>query len=64
MTTTPNKSQNDDQDAGKGAVEGDKPSDKPIGNPAGSGINKKGLPNDPVATAQDKIGANEDDSQG
>jgi hypothetical protein len=56
--------QHDDQDAHKGAIEGDKPGDKPIGNPAGSGIDKNGLPNNPVATAQDKIGANEDESQG
>jgi hypothetical protein len=54
----------DDQDAGKGAVEGDKPGDKQSGNPAGTGIDKNGLPNNPVATAQDKVGANEDESQG
>jgi hypothetical protein len=54
----------DDQDSHKGAVEGDKPSDKQTGNPAGSGVDKNGLPNNPVATAQDKIGANEDESQG
>ena len=64
MTTTPSKSQDDDQDAGKGAVESDKPSDKQTGNPAGTGIDKNGLPNNPVATAQDKVGANEDESQG
>jgi hypothetical protein len=64
MTSTPSKPQDDDQDAGKGAVEGDKAADKPIGNPAGTGIDKNGLPNNPVATAQDKVGANEDESQG
>ena len=64
MTSTPNKSQDDDQDAGKGAVESDKPSDKQAGNPAGTGVDKNGLPNTPVATAQDKVGANEDESQG
>jgi hypothetical protein len=64
MTTMPTKPQDDDQDAHKGAVEGDKPSDKPIGNPAGSGIDKQGLPNNPIATAQDRVGANEDESQG
>jgi hypothetical protein len=64
MTTTPTKPYDDDQDAHKGAVEGDKPDDKATGNPAGSGIDKQGLPNNPVATAQDKIGANDDESQG
>jgi len=63
MTTNPTKPR-DDQDAHKGATEGDKASDKQIGNPAGTGIDKNGLPNNPVATAQDKVGANEDDSQG
>ena len=56
--------QHDDPDAHKGAVEGEKPSDEQAGNPAGPGVDKNGLPNDPVATAQDKIGANEDESQG
>ena len=56
--------QQDDQDAHKGAIESDKPSDKQPGNPAGSGVDKNGLPNNPVATAQDKVGANEDKSQG
>jgi hypothetical protein len=64
MTATPNKPQDNDQDAGKGAVESDKPDDKQPGNPAGTGIDKNGLPNNPVATAQDKVGANEDESQG
>ena len=64
MTATPNKPQDNDQDAGKGAVESDQPADKQSGNPAGTGIDKNGLPNNPVATAQDKVGANEDESQG
>ena len=54
----------DDQDAHKGAIEGEKPSDEQTGNPAGSGIDKNGLPNNPVATAQDEVGANDDKSQG
>jgi hypothetical protein len=64
MTTTPTTPQNDDQDAHKGAIESDKPQDNQTGNPAGSGVDKNGLPNNPVATAQDKIGANDDESQG
>jgi hypothetical protein len=61
---TPMTKHEDDQDAHKGATEGDKPGDEQVGNPAGTGIDKNGLPNNPVATAQDKIGANEDESQG
>ena len=30
----------------------------------GKGIDKDGIPNDPVATAQDREGANADESQG
>ena len=54
----------DDPDVHKGAIEGDRPSDEQIGNPHGAGIDAEGLPDDPVATAEDKIGANEDESQG
>ena len=54
----------DDQDAHKGAIEGDRPSDKQMGNPHGSGVNEDGLPNDPIATAEDQIGANEDETEG
>jgi hypothetical protein len=53
-----------DPDARKGAVEGDRPSDEQHFNPHGEGINDEGLPDDPVATAEDAIGANEDESQG
>jgi hypothetical protein len=53
-----------DQDAHKGAIEGDRPTDEQMGNPQGDGIDEQGLPDDPVATAEDQIGANEDKSQG
>ena len=53
-----------DQDARKGAIEGDRPADEQQGNPHGYGIDENGWPNDPVATAQDQIGANEDKSTG
>ncbi|HZR26721.1 MAG TPA: hypothetical protein VFA59_24215 [Vicinamibacterales bacterium] len=56
--------QRDDQDVHKGAIEGDRPSDEQIGNPNGDGVNSEGMPDDPVATAEDAIGANEDESQG
>jgi hypothetical protein len=53
-----------DPDIHKGAIEGDRPSDEQQGNRSGKGIDKNGMPNDPVATAQDAIGANEDKSEG
>jgi len=46
--------QQDDPDVHKGAVEGDKPGDKQIGNPHGTGVDENGLPDDPVATAEDQ----------
>ena len=63
MTTMATKQQ-DDQDAQKGAIEGDRPTDKQMGNPHGPGVNEDGLPNDPIATAEDEVGANEDESEG
>jgi len=63
MTPTTNRQQ-DDQDAHKGAIEGDRPTDEQNVNPRGTGVDKNGLPNNPKATAEDKIGANEDKSQG
>jgi hypothetical protein len=53
-----------DPAAHKGAIEGDRPTDEQIGNPHGDGLDADGLPNDPVATAEDELGANEDQSQG
>ena len=48
-----------------GAVEGDRASDDPNqGNPNAPGIDAEGLPNDPVGTAQDRIGANLDETEG
>ena len=58
------KTQDDDPDAHKGAIEGDRPTDEQVGNPHGDGINDDGLPDDPIATAEDVEGANEDQSQG
>lgn len=54
----------DDPDIHKGAIEGDRPTDEQIGNPNGPGIDEQGMPDDPVATAEDKIGANEDETEG
>jgi hypothetical protein len=53
-----------DPDGQKGAIEGERATDEQIGNPHGEGIDADGLPNDPIATAEDRIGANEDESQG
>ena len=54
-----------DQDEHIGAVEGDRPTDRPNqGNPNAPGVDDEGQPNDPVATAQDRIGANLDESEG
>lgn len=63
MTPTATR-QLDDPDIHKGAIEGDRPTDEQIGNPHGDGINEDGLPDDPIAIAEDALGANEDDSQG
>jgi hypothetical protein len=53
-----------DADGHKGAVEGDRPNDTQHSNPHGDGLDDEGLPNDPIAIAEDALGANEDDSQG
>jgi len=56
--------QTDDPDVQKGVVEGDRPDQPQHANPHGTGVNAEGLPNDPVAIAEDSLGANEDESQG
>ena len=62
--TTDTLPPHEDPDVHKGALEGDRPDDRQQGNPNGDGLDQNGLPNDPIATAQDAIGANEDKSQG
>jgi hypothetical protein len=56
--------QQNDQDLRKGALEGDRPADEQQGNPNGPGIDAEGMPNDPIATAEDRLGAQEDESEG
>ena len=56
--------QQDDPDIHKGAVEGDRPTDEQQSNPNGDGIDDNGMPDDPIASAEDEIGANEDETQG
>jgi len=64
MTTTPQPQKHDAEDH-IGAVEGDRPSDTPNqGNRNGPGIDDEGMPNDPVATSEDALGANLDETEG
>jgi hypothetical protein len=56
--------QQDDPAAHKGALEGDRPTDVQQGNPHGDGVDENGLPDDPIASAEDAEGAIEDESQG
>jgi len=58
------KKQQDDPDIHKGAVEGDRPTDQQHFNQQGDGLDENGLPDDPVAIAEDEVGANVDDTQG
>ena len=53
-----------DPDAHKGVIEGDRPEDNQFGNPNAPGIDENGLPDDPVKTAEDALGANEDETEG
>jgi hypothetical protein len=53
-----------DPDNHKGAIEGDRPDDHQHSNPNGPGVDEEGLPDNPVASAQDRIGANVDESEG
>lgn len=54
----------DDPDRRKGAVEGTRPGDPQRGNPNAPALDEQGLPDDPVAIAEDEIGANEDQTRG
>jgi hypothetical protein len=60
----PTRPQLDDQDIHKGAIEGDRPADEQNVNNHGEGVDQNGLPNDPVATGQDREGANADGTEG
>ena len=53
-----------DPEIHKGAIEGDRPEDEQIGNPHGVCVDENGWPNDPIALAEDVLGANEDQTQG
>ena len=61
---TEHSNQAPDPDGKKGAIEGDRPGDEQEGNPNGTGIDDQGLPDDPIASFEDSVGANVDKSQG
>jgi hypothetical protein len=61
MTTTRLVDTPEDNDIHKGATEDDRPASGQSSHP---GLDNNGVPNDPVAIAQDKLGANEDETQG
>ncbi|HET9832622.1 MAG TPA: hypothetical protein VFP91_12955 [Vicinamibacterales bacterium] len=61
---TMEEKQSNDPAAHKGAIEGDRPSDKQNVEKKGEGVDSQGMPNDPVAQAQDKEGANADGTPG
>jgi len=50
-----------DNDIHKGAMEEDRPGPERSSHP---GLDRNGLPNDPIAIAADRLGANVDNSQG
>jgi hypothetical protein len=58
------KKHQDDPDIHKGAIEGDRPTDEQHFNPQGDGLDENGLPDDPVAIAEDQEGAAVDETQG
>lgn len=63
--TEPNKRQPADAEDHIGAVEGDRPNDDPNqGNRNAPGIDENGMPNDPIATCEDVLGANVDGTEG
>jgi hypothetical protein len=55
----------EDPDETKGAIEDTRPEvPSHQSNPNAPALDERGLPNDPVAIAEDVVGANEDESQG
>jgi hypothetical protein len=54
----------EDPAAHKGAIESDRPSEETNVDDRPSGVDQNGMPNDPVASAQDRIGAQDDESEG
>lgn len=52
-----------DPDVHKGSVEGDRPEDEQHGNRNAPALDTEGLPGSPLPIAEDRIGANVDDSE-
>lgn len=64
MTVKPSTPHHESEDH-IGAVEGDRPTDVPNqGNRNAPGVDENGLPNDPVATSEDALGATLDETEG
>jgi len=64
MTVKPKPPHHESEDH-IGAVEGDRPTDVPNqGNRNAPGVDEEGLPNDPVATSEDALGATLDETEG
>ena len=61
---TMEEKQSNDPAAHKGAIESDRPSQETNVDDRPSGVDPNGMPNDPVASAQDRIGAHDDESEG
>ena len=57
------RKQPDDPDIHKGAIEGDRPEDEQYGNPNAQELDSEGMPARPESVAEDRIGANVDDSE-
>lgn len=57
----PRRPRMNDNDIHKGAKEENRPGPERSSHP---GLDKNGIPNDPIAIAQDAIGATEDKTQG
>jgi hypothetical protein len=56
--------QRGEADQHEGAVEGERPSDPQPGNTNAPALDSQGMPNDPDKTAQDRIGATMDETEG
>lgn len=62
MPRTPHRNQKPDRALHQGAVEGNGSSEG-YGNPNAPALDAEGLPNDAIAIAEDRIGANVDDPE-
>jgi hypothetical protein len=63
MSRTPGSDPKPDPALHQGVVEGNDSSGEGYGNPNAPALDAEGLPNNPVAIAEDRIGANVDDPE-